>query len=198
MSHMKQALFPVVGLNIKKAQKKQKAYYNKRHRSEKYQLLVLVKNISRKGGKSDVRWIGPYSIIVIHEKGLYSLQKCNGKTLAKKINGSRLKLYHERKGNCSNVSSQQVLDYRDEDEDIILTEKCTTLPDDDAHNEEGTQNKNLSAVISQCALKENSKEVTGYKQDEDDFTIHSKDSLLTTKTNSSLDDQLYSSHLLRL
>ena len=31
-------IFPVVGLNIKKAQKKQKAYYNKRHRSEKYQL----------------------------------------------------------------------------------------------------------------------------------------------------------------
>ena len=35
---MKQELFPVVDLNIKKAQKKQKAYYNKRHRSEKYQL----------------------------------------------------------------------------------------------------------------------------------------------------------------
>ncbi|KAL5515577.1 hypothetical protein EMCRGX_G000762 [Ephydatia muelleri] len=157
-----------------------------------------MKNLSRKGGKSDVRWTGPYSIIVIHEKGLYSLQNCNGKMLAKKINGSRLKLYHEHKGNCSNVSSQQVLDYRDEDEDIqILTEKCTTLPDD-VQNEEGTQNKKLSAVISQCALKENSKEVTGYKQDEDDFTIHSKDSLLTTKANSSLDDQLYSSHLLRL
>ena len=40
--------------------------------------------------------------------------------------------------------------------------------------------------------------MTGYKQDEDDFTIHSKDSLLTTKANSSLDDQLYFSHLLRL
>ena len=163
---MKQELFPVVDLNIKTAQKKQKAYYDKRHRSEKYQLgdLVLVKNmknLSRKGGKSDVRWTGPYSIIVIHEKGLYSLQNCNGKMLAKKINGSRLKLYHEHKGNCSNVSSQQVLDYRDEDEDIqILTEKCTTLPDD-VQNEEGTQNKKLSAVISQCALKENSKEVTG-------------------------------------
>ena len=112
------------------------------------------------------------------------------KTLAKEINGSRLKLYHERKGNCSNVSSQQVLDYRDEVEDIqILTEKCTTLPDD-VQYEEGTQNKKLSAVISQCALKENSKEVTGYKQDED--------ALLTAKANSSLDDQLYSSHLLRL
>ena len=74
-------------------------------------------------------------------------------------------MYHERKGNCSNVSSQQVLDYRDEDEDIqILSEKCTTLPDD-VQNEEGTQNK--SAVISQCALKENSKEVTGYKCDKD-------------------------------
>ena len=200
---MKQELFPVFDLNIQKAQKKHKAYYDKRHRSEKYQLgdLVLVKNmrnLSRKGGKPDVRWTGPYSIIVIHEKGLYSLQNYNGKTLAKKINGSRLKLYHERKGNCSNVSSQQVLDYRDEDEDIqILTEKCTTLPDD-VQNEEGTQNKKLSAVISQCALKENSKEVTGYKQDEDDFTIHSKDSLLTTKANSSLDDQLYSSHLLCL
>ena len=198
---MKQELFPVVDLNIKKAQKKQKAYYDKRHTSEKYQLgdLVLVKNmrnLSRKGGKTDVRWTGPYSIIVIHEKGLYSLQNCKGKTLAKKINGSRLKLYHERKGNCSNVSSQQVLDYRDEVEDIqILTEKCTTLPDDMRKEH---RIKKLSAVINQCALKENSKEVTGYKQDEDDFTIHSKDSLLTTKANSSLDDQLYSSHLLRL
>ena len=67
-----------------------------------------------------MRWTGPYSIIVIHEKGLYSLQICNEKMLAKKINGSRLKLYHERKGNCSNVSSQQALDYRDEDEDIHM------------------------------------------------------------------------------
>ena len=70
-----------------------------------------MRNLNRKGGKSDVRWTGPYSIIVIYEKGLYSLQNCNGKTLAKMINGSRLKLYNERKGNCSNVSSQQVLDY---------------------------------------------------------------------------------------
>ena len=56
---MKQELFPVDDLNIKKAQNKQKAYYYKRHRSEKYQLgdLVLVKNmrnLSRKGEKSDV------------------------------------------------------------------------------------------------------------------------------------------------
>ena len=39
----------------------------------------------------------------------------------------------------------------------------------------------------QYALKENSKEVTGYKQDEDvvkhGITIHSKDSLLTTKAH---------------
>ena len=71
---------------------------------------MLVKhmgNLSRKGGKTDVRWTGPYSIIVIHEKGLYSLQICNGKML---VNGSRHKLYHECKENCSNVSSQQVLD----------------------------------------------------------------------------------------
>ena len=47
MLHMKQELFPVVDLNIKKAQKKQKTYYDKKHRSEKYQLgdLVLVKNM---------------------------------------------------------------------------------------------------------------------------------------------------------
>ena len=51
----------------------------------------------------------------------------------------------------------------------------------------------------QYALKENSKEVTGYKQDED-VVKHgiSKDSLLTTKANSALDDQLYSPYLLRL
>ena len=53
---MKQELFPFVDLNVKKAQKKQKAYYDKRHTSEKYQLgdLLLVKkmrNLSRKGGK---------------------------------------------------------------------------------------------------------------------------------------------------
>ena len=44
--------------------------------------------------------------------------------------------------------------------------------------------------------------MTGYKQDEDvvkhGITIHSKDSLLTTKANSALDDQLYSPYLLRL
>ena len=30
-----------------------------------------------------MRWTGPYSIIVIHEKGLYSLQNCNGKNTCK-------------------------------------------------------------------------------------------------------------------
>ena len=67
-------------------------------------LVKNMRNLSRKGGEADVRWRGPFSIIVIHEEGLYSLQNCNGKTLAKKINRSRLKLYHERKGNCSNVN----------------------------------------------------------------------------------------------
>ena len=53
---MKQKLFPVVGLNIKKAQKKQMAYYSPRYTSQKYLLgyLVLVENVrtlNRKGGR---------------------------------------------------------------------------------------------------------------------------------------------------
>ena len=50
---MKQKLSPVVGLNIKKAQKKQMAYYSPRYTSEKYLsgYLVLVRTLNRKGGK---------------------------------------------------------------------------------------------------------------------------------------------------
>ena len=48
-----------------------------------------------------------------------------------------------------------MLNYRDEDIQI-LTNKCTTLPDD-VQNEEGTQNENLSADIGAV-----------------DITIHSK------------------------
>ena len=60
---MNQKLFPgVVDLNIIK---KQKAYYNKRHTSEKYQLCACknMRNLSGKGGIEYVRWTGPYLIM---------------------------------------------------------------------------------------------------------------------------------------
>ncbi|KAL5491158.1 hypothetical protein EMCRGX_G016393 [Ephydatia muelleri] len=102
LEKIKKELFPKVDVNIKKAQKKQKEFYDERCTPEKNQIgdLVLVKNmrnLSRAEGKTDERWTGPYAIVNIHEKRLYRLRKLSdGKQLANNINESRLKPFHER------------------------------------------------------------------------------------------------------
>ncbi len=55
--------------------------------------LVLVRNSardSRKGGKLNKRWLGPYTITSLKEKGLYRVKNPHtGRDIKKLINGCR-------------------------------------------------------------------------------------------------------------
>ena len=84
--------------NIRKAQKKQKRNHDKRASKTDFEIgdLVLVHNTrktTRKGGKLEKKWNGPYEIREVMQKGTYRL---NG--LKNAVNGSRLKLYLIRGG----------------------------------------------------------------------------------------------------
>jgi hypothetical protein len=56
---------------------------------------VLKKNLKisdRKGGKAEDRWIGPYIVLSITERGLYMLEK-DGRELKQAVCGDNLKKY---------------------------------------------------------------------------------------------------------
>lgn len=99
--------------NIQSAQERQKKYYDAKHCKDKEQykvgasvLMLNSKKLSRKGSKLEPNWIGPYSIHEVLPKGTYRL--CNpetGKVLAQKINMTRLKLWHTRKGSEGEYNS---------------------------------------------------------------------------------------------
>lgn len=86
--------------NIKKAQEKQKKYYDRKHAKPDAFAVgekVLIKDFLRKkraGGKLDTRFIGPYLILKKVGNGTYSLRKLydpNG--VIKKVSGAHMKLY---------------------------------------------------------------------------------------------------------
>jgi hypothetical protein len=83
--------------NISKAQQRMKANYDAKHQAPSFKsgdevLLKSVRNDSRKGGKLECTWTGPYVISNCLAKGLYKLVK-GGKELKKSYNGVRLKKY---------------------------------------------------------------------------------------------------------
>lgn len=86
--------------NVKKAQAKQKRYYDSKHgagASFKLDALVLKKDFlrsKRKGGKLDPKWLGPYRISKLLGKGLYSLTRCEDGHTVKRVNGMHLKIYY--------------------------------------------------------------------------------------------------------
>ena len=41
------------------------------------------------------RWLGPYTIVKVHDKGNYTVMDKNGKQLATKVCASNLKMWHE-------------------------------------------------------------------------------------------------------
>lgn len=65
-----------------------------------------MKNESRKGGKLDLQFRGPYTIAEDLGKGRYKLKDGNGKVLARAYNCHRLKLWLEpnKKPDLSKVS----------------------------------------------------------------------------------------------
>lgn len=98
--------------NINHAQKRQKKYYDAKHCKDKamYKVgaMVLLKNsrkCSRKGSKLEPNWSGPYKIAEVVGKGTFRLYNLkSSKKLATIVNIARLKLYHERMENGTQVS----------------------------------------------------------------------------------------------
>ena len=87
---------------IKFAQSKQKEMYDRQIKTEDHFRIgqkVLYYNASQEGrhtGKLLPKWKGPYFIHEIGLNGSYRLRTIDGRLLKSSINGSLLKLYHER------------------------------------------------------------------------------------------------------
>ena len=83
--------------NILKAQGKQKRDYDRRHNSTTIIQIgdkVLLRNnkrADRKGGKFTYRWLGPYVVKDLAQKGLATLVSNKGVELKKKNNSLQLK-----------------------------------------------------------------------------------------------------------
>ena len=89
-----------VGINIEKAQKRQKKNYDLRHNSHKPLNVgqnVLIKNakkIRRFGGNLVPRWVGPYRVVEALTKGRVRLENLqSNKVLSNVYHSSNLKLY---------------------------------------------------------------------------------------------------------
>lgn len=94
-------VFGMAAKNIKRAQKKQKQTYDRKHLPEELSVgtEVMVENTAqkeRKGGKLHELFRGTYSIAESLGKGLYKLRNQQGMVLQKKYNISRLKVYKRR------------------------------------------------------------------------------------------------------
>ena len=104
MLDMQKSLHDQARQNIQEAQERQKRQYDAKHNSRttlKVGDKVLVqemKNEGRKGGKLDVQFRGPYSIVETLGKGRFRLQDQSGATLKKSVNCHRLKLWLESDG----------------------------------------------------------------------------------------------------
>ena len=77
--------------NIKTAQKKQKRDYDSRHMSKteiKVDDIVLLKNkrFDWKGGKFSQKWLSPYTVMNVSDKGVATLKNGLGVTLKNKYN----------------------------------------------------------------------------------------------------------------
>ena len=77
--------------NIKTAQKKQKRDYDSRHMSKteiKVDDIVLLKNkrFDWKGGKFSQKWLNPYTVMNVSDKGVATLKNGLGVTLKNKYN----------------------------------------------------------------------------------------------------------------
>ena len=89
---IREEVYEVAGANIVKAQTKQPRDYNRRHHQLPNSLnindKVLLKNQKRKdrkGGKFTYKWLGPYAIQNISQKGLCTLVNANRKSLKKNV-----------------------------------------------------------------------------------------------------------------
>lgn len=87
---------------VTKAQEKQKELYHQKLRKIiNYEIgdKVLYYNAAKEkqwSGKLDPKWKGPYYIHQVLLNGAYKLRTTDGKVLVTPVNGTLLKLYHDR------------------------------------------------------------------------------------------------------
>ena len=85
---------------IARSQLKHAKYYNSCHCGSKLKIGDKVlhyncKAAQRQGDKTAPHWIGPYTIVKVHDKGNYTVKHKNGNQLATKVCTSNLKLWQE-------------------------------------------------------------------------------------------------------
>ena len=85
---------------IARSQLKQAKYYDSGHCGSKLSVGDKVLHYNHKaaqwqGDKTAPKWIGPYTIVKVHDKGNYTVKDKNGKQLATKVCTSNLKLWQE-------------------------------------------------------------------------------------------------------
>ena len=86
--------------NIKKAQKKQKIFYDTRHKKPTFQVGEMVwrynsRKQTRQGGKLEYNWDGPYEIVEQNTRGSYKLKNKSGKVLKQAVSSINLKTFQK-------------------------------------------------------------------------------------------------------
>ena len=99
---LKESYSKIAKQNIERAQQRQKDDYDRRHNTSSstfhvndHVLLKNCKNDSRKGGKLDAKWNGPYVISQCLAKGRFILTNDTGLCLKQAIHASSLKRYYK-------------------------------------------------------------------------------------------------------
>ena len=92
MVNIREQIEKTAGVNIKKAQERQRNSYNSRHENKapiKEGDKVLLRNLKRddrKGGKVSKPWLGPYTCQNLYKNNCCQLQSNDGTLLKKKYN----------------------------------------------------------------------------------------------------------------
>eukprot|EP00731_Ephydatia_muelleri_P031393 Em0022g907a len=141
--------FMKVASNIENAQAKQKLYYDRKHAKAEFKLgsPVLLRNmrkLSRKGGKMDDEWTGPFTIAEVCDKGLYLLKNEHGKVLKKLYNSIQLKTYEERQIHEAASDLGQVHAGASDEEIASKIEQDFTA----SHNEESASKERLAIGVT--------------------------------------------------
>ncbi|KAL5500016.1 hypothetical protein EMCRGX_G011506 [Ephydatia muelleri] len=155
-------IFMKVASNIENAQAKQKLYYDRKHAKAEFKLgsPVLLRNmrkLSRKGGKMDNEWTGPFTIAEVCDKALYLLKIEHGKVLKNLYNSIQLKTYEERQIHEAASDLGQVHAGASDEEIASKIEQDFTA----SHNEESASKERLAIGANELAFNP--------AEDDDDF-----------------------------
>ncbi|XP_071943839.1 uncharacterized protein [Antedon mediterranea] len=131
--------------NIKKAQKKQKHYHDAGVKSNTYYagdqvLLQNSRNLSRKGGKLNARWTGPYIIEKVLTHNTYRLK---GRRAI--VNGNKIRHYKSDKTtslNCPSSSTKQKCNTNDKHLPPKKRKRTPDIPPEVTHHDNIPTSKN--------------------------------------------------------